>query len=128
MDKHKTALWFCIITIILILFGLLYTIVGLQIFSGPGARLIPQNVLLPWESSLYGAIMIGWGTTLLLVGRIAFKQEIRQLKRALLFGIAAWLIIEAIASAWFGVWFNVGVDLAVLAFFSVPLLLNSRKN
>lgn len=122
MSKQKIALWFRVVTIILILFGLLYTFFGLKVFSGPGVNLIPHDILLPWESSLYGAIMIGWGVTLLLVGRIAFRQQSKELKWAMLTGLAVWLAIEAAVSAWFGVWFNIGVDVAVLALFAVPLL------
>jgi heme/copper-type cytochrome/quinol oxidase subunit 3 len=121
MNKRKLALWFRVVSIILMFFGLLYVFFGLRIFSD-NVGLIPHDVLLPWESALYGAIMLGWGTTLLLVGRIAFRRDDAELKRALLLGIAAWLTVEAAASAWFGVWFNVGVDLAVLALFAVPLL------
>jgi hypothetical protein len=33
-----------------------------------------------------------------------------------------WLAVEAAASAWFGVWFNVGVDAGVLILFAIPLL------
>lgn len=79
-------------------------------------------MLLDWESALYGAIMTGWGITLLLVGRVAFKRDGVELKQAILIGLLVWLAIEAAASAWFGVWFNVGVDAGVLILFSVPLL------
>jgi hypothetical protein len=113
--------WFEAITVILIGFGLLYIFGGFRIFSD-NVALIPRKVLLPWESALYGAIMAGWGMTLLLVGRIAFHRDDAQLKRALLAGLAVWLALEATASAWFGVWFNVGVDFAVLALFTTPLL------
>ena len=115
------ALWFRVVTIILILFGLLYIFFGLRIFSDK-VPLISHDVLLPWESALYGAIMVGWGVTLLLVGRVAFRREDRELRRALLAGLAVWLALEAVASAWFGVWFNVGVDIAVLLLFGAPLL------
>jgi hypothetical protein len=111
-------MWFQTITTILIGFGLLYIFAGLRIFS----PLIPHEVLLPWESALYGAIMVGWGMTLLLVGRVAFHRDDAELKRALLLGLAVWLALEAAASAWFGVWFNVGVDVVVLALFSAALL------
>jgi len=121
MSKRQLAIWFRVVTIILILFGLLYVFFGLRIFSD-NVALIPRAVLLPWESSLYGAIMLGWGVTLLAVGQIAFKRDDAELKRALLLGLAVWLAVEAAASAWFGVWFNVGVDAAVLALFSLPLL------
>ena len=66
--------------------------------------------------------MVGWAVTLLRVGRLAFYREDRELKRAVLAGLVVWLALEAAASAWFGVWFNVGVDLAVLALFGAPLL------
>jgi heme/copper-type cytochrome/quinol oxidase subunit 3 len=121
MNKKQQALWFQVVTVILILFGLFYAFIGLQVFSGPPANLIPRNVLLPWESVLYGAIMLGWGTTLLLIGRTAFERNDAQLKKILLVGLAVWLATEALASAWLGVWFNVGVDGVVLALFAVPL-------
>lgn len=121
MNKPQIALWFRVITVILILFGLVYVFFGLRIFSD-AAALIPHDVLLPWESALYGAIMLGWGVTLLLVGRVAFRRDDHELKRALLAGLAVWLAVEAAASAWFGVWFNVGVDVAVLVLFGIPLL------
>jgi hypothetical protein len=125
MNERRATLWFKTVSVILICFGLLYSVLGLKIFSSV-VPLIPPKVLLPWESALYGAIMIGWGVTLLLVGRIAFRQKSRELKRALFAGVAAWLIVEAIASVWFGVWFNVGVDAGVFALFAVPLLTGKR--
>jgi hypothetical protein len=125
MNKQQLALWFKVVAIILIGFGLLYFFFGLKIFSNV-APLIPSDVLLDWESALYGAIMLGWGVTLFLLGRIAFKRDDRELKRVLFIGLAVWLAFEAAASAWLGVWFNVGVDVAVAALFAVPLLL--RRN
>ena len=117
----NSRVWFQAITVILIGFGLLYIFAGLRIFSD-NVALVPREVLLPWESALYGAIMVGWGMTLLLAGRIAFHRHDAELKRALLAGLAVWLTLEAAASAWFGVWFTVGVDFVVLALFSPPLL------
>jgi hypothetical protein len=125
VSKKQFALWFKTITVILIGFGLLYVFFGLKIFSN-NAQLIPHKVLLDWESALYGAIMLGWGVTLLLVGKVAFNRDDHELKRALLIGLATWLAVEAAASAWFGVWFNVGVDIAVFALFAVPLLRHSN--
>ena len=46
---------------ILIQFGILYVFVGLKVLP------VQRDVLLDWESALYGALMIGWGTTLLLI-------------------------------------------------------------
>ncbi len=128
MSKRQFAVWFRVVAIILILFGLLYLFFGLKIFSGSITLLgrtmnpVPRAVLLDWVSALYAAIMLGWGVTLLLVGRIAFKRNDAELKRALIIGLAVWLAIEAAASLLLGVWINAGVDAAVLALFSVPLL------
>src|SRR5579863_5088742 len=68
------------------------------------------------------APMMEWGTTLLCVGRLAFRRNDLALMKALLYGLIVWLVVEAVISLYFRVWFNVGVDLAVLALFSVPLL------
>lgn len=124
MNKQQLAVWFRVVTIILIGFGLLYFFFGLKIFSN-NAPLIPHDVLLDWESALYGAIMLGWGVTLFLLGRIAFRRDDKELKWVLFVGLAVWLAFEAAASAWLGVWFNVGVDFAVAALFAVPLLMSN---
>lgn len=120
MKNHLFARWFRAVACILILFGLAFVVFGLRIFSDT-VRLVPRHVLLPWESALYGAIMVGWGTTLFVAGRLAFRWDDRELKNALLIGLAVWLTLEAAASAWFGVWFNVGVDIVVFALFAIPL-------
>lgn len=124
MTKHQIALWFKVISVVLVGFGLLYFFFGLKIFSND-IKIIPHNVLLNWESALYGAIMTGWGVTLLLVGNVAYKQDNKELKRALLIGLMTWLALEAAASAWLGVWFNAGVDAVVATLFVVPLLSRS---
>lgn len=120
MNGRSAETWFRIVTLILILFGLFYVLFGLRVFS-EWLPIIPHGVLLPWESALYGAIMVGWGLTLFIVGRLALRRNDSELKRALLTGLAAWLLLEAAASAWFGVWFNVGVDIVVIFLFGVPL-------
>lgn len=127
MTKQQLALWFKVVSIILIGFGLLYFFFGLKIFSNDVA-LIPHRVLLDWESALYGAIMLGWGVTLFLLGRIAFGRDDKELKRMVFIGLAVWLAFEAAASAWLGVWFNVGVDFGVAALFAFPLLHQGNKS
>lgn len=115
MTKQQLSLWFKVVSTILVGFGLLYVFFGLKVLP------VHQH-LVEWESALYGAIMTGWGVTLLLVGKIAFKRDDKELKRALLAGLLIWLLIEAVASVWFSVWFNVGVDIAVFGLFAFPLL------
>jgi hypothetical protein len=107
---------FRIVSIILVAFGVLYVFWGLKVLP------VDRAVVLDWTSALYGAIMMGWGVTLVLVGRIAFARDDAELKRALLVGLVVWLVVEAAASMWFGVWFNVGVDFGVAILFAWPLL------
>ncbi len=113
--------WFSIVSLLLILAGIVFAFLGLGILP------VQRGVLLQWESAIYGALMMGWGTTLFLVGRLAFQRKDPDLLKTLLYGLAVWLILEALFSAYLGVWFNVGVDAAVLALFGIPLIKSIRK-
>jgi hypothetical protein len=96
--------------------GIVFAFFGLTILP------VDRETLLPWQSAIYGTIMMGWGVTLLFVGRLAFRRNDGDLMKALLYGIIIWLVAEAAFSVYFRVWFNVGVDIAVLALFSIPLI------
>jgi hypothetical protein len=113
--------WFSVVSAILVLAGVFFAFFGLGILP------VSKDVLLQWESAIYGAIMIGWGGTLLLAGRLAFRRNDAELMKILLLGLAAWLIVEALFSLYLGVFFNVGVDVAVLALFSFPLIKAIRE-
>ncbi len=108
VNDRRTLVWFSVVSVILVLAGVVFSFFGLRLLP------VAEETLLPWESAIYGAIMMGWGTTLLLVGRIAFRRHETELLKALLAGIAVWLIVEALFSAYFKVWFNIGVDAGVL--------------
>lgn len=121
MASKRMLQWFSIVSIILVLFGILYAFFGLGILP------VDRDILLQWESALYGAIMMGWGVTLFFVGRLAIQRNDPDLLKALLYGLTVWLVVEALFSAYLGVWFNVGVDIGVLALFSIPLIKSIRK-
>jgi hypothetical protein len=106
--------WFSVVSVILVLVGVFFAFFGLGILP------VNRDVLLQWESAIYRAIMIGWGTTLLFAGRLAFRKNDTELMKTLLVGLAVWLVVEALFSLYFGVFFNVVVDVAVLALFSLP--------
>jgi hypothetical protein len=120
MMNQKLLLWYCTVSIILVLVGITFSVFGLQILP------VNRSVLLSWESAIYGAIMIGWGATLFLLGRIAFRRHDAELMKAMLCGLFVWLVVEAVFSLYLGVFFNVGVDVAVLALFSIPLIIGIR--
>ena len=121
MSTRTLSNLFSVVSAILIFFGVLYAFFGLGILP------VARGVLLHWESALYGAIMMGWGTTLLLIGRIAFRRGDVELMKSLLYGLVVWLVVEALFSAYLAVWFNVGVDIAVLALFVLPLVVAIRS-
>lgn len=121
MNSKFSIAWFCSVSALLVLAGIVFAFFGLGILP------VQRNVLLSWESAIYGAIMMGWGTTLFLVGRIAFRRNDVELMVAILCGLALWLTVEALFSAYLGVFFNVGVDIAVFALFSAPLLRAIRR-
>ena len=106
--------------IILVLWGIYFAFWGFGVFVDMG--ILPADNLLAWESGLYGAIMMGWGLTLFFVGRIAFERNDRDLLRALHWGLILWLLVEAYFSVTLSVWFNVGVDIALIALVSFVLL------
>ena len=122
MNSKRLMSWFSVVSAILVLWGVVFAFFGLGILP------VDKEILLPWESALYGAIMMGWGTTLFLVGRVALRRNDPELTKPLLLGICVWLITEALFSAHFHVWFNVGVDVAVLMFFSFPLIQSIRSS
>ena len=66
--------WFCAVSALLVLWGMIFAFFGLHILP-----VINESVLLSWESSIYGAVLIGCGTTLLLLGRGAYRRKDREL-------------------------------------------------
>jgi hypothetical protein len=116
MSQRQLLIWFSCVSAILVIVGVVFAFFGLRILP------VDRNTLVPWQSAIYGAIMMGWGTTLLCVGRVAFRRNDSELMKALVYGLIVWLVVEAAFSIYFKVWFNVGVDIAVFALFIIPLL------
>ena len=122
MNTKRMVVWFSTIPVILFLFGVLFAFWGLEILP------VQRQVLLRWESALYGSIMMGWGITLFLAGRLGLQRSDSELMKALWYGITVWLVVEASFSAYLGVWFNVGVCVGILGLFSIPLLSSILKS
>ena len=112
-------MWFGVVSCILVAVGLIFSFLGFGFFPD---FILPKKVLLSWESAIYGSVLIGWGTTLFFLGRMAFRKADTELLKIMLSGISIWLIVEALFSAYLGVFFNVGVDFIVLFLLGFPLL------
>ena len=126
MNQKKSILWFTVAGIIGILFGIFYAFFGLVGF--PAYReLIPKEVMNPWSNGLYGSTFIGFSVLLFFIGRHAFQKNDKDLMKALLYGIYAWLIVEALFSLYYGVLFNMGVDVALAIVLGFPLIKGIKK-
>jgi len=121
MNQKNLVTLFTAIGIIGTLFGTAYALFGLDILPVSG------DVLVPWGNGVYGSTLIGFSILILFAGRHAFKRGDRELMKALLYGTWTWLIIEALFSLYYGVWFNVGVDVLLMALVGYPLIQEIRK-
>ena len=121
MTQRTSIVWFSVAGVIGVFFGIFYALFGLD--GLPAYHmLVPSNVFSAWSNGLYGSVFIGFSTLLFFVGRHAFQHNDTELMKALLYGISSWLIIEAAFSLYYGVYFNVGVDVALIALLSYPLI------
>ena len=109
------------------LFGVFYAFFGLDGLPAY-QKLVPDEVYTDWSNGLYGSIFIGFGALLFFVGRHAFQKNDKALMKALLYGLNSWLIVEAFFSLYYGIYFNVGVDIVLMAFLSFPLLRGIRTS
>jgi hypothetical protein len=121
MSQNNSKIWFSIAGVVGILFGIFYGLFGLVSFPAYNV-LVPKEVIIPWSNGLYGSTFIGFSVLLFFVGRHAFKNNDQDLMKALLYGIYAWLIVEALFSLYYGVYFNIAVDIALAVFFGFPLV------
>jgi hypothetical protein len=121
MNQKNLVIWFSILGIIGTLFGIVYAFFGLGILP------VSKEVLEPWGNGVYGATLIGLSVTIFFAGRHAFRENDSGLMKALLFGIFAWLIVEALFSIYYRVYFNIAVDVLLMVFFGFPLIKTLSK-
>ncbi len=126
MNQKTSVIWFSTAGVIAILFGIFYGLFGLDGLP-PYQKLVPADVYSDWANGLYGSTFIGFGVLLFFVGRHAFQKNDKALMKVLLYGINAWLVVEALFSLLYGVYFNVGVDIVLMAVLSYPLVKGVRS-
>ncbi len=131
MNSKFLIIWFSVAGIIGISFGLFYAFFGLMGFPAYHI-LVPKESITAWSNGLYGASFIGFSVLLFFVGRHAFQENDKWLMKTLLYGISSWLIVEVAFSFYYKVYFNIGVDVALMLFFGYPLMKglqsSSKKN
>jgi hypothetical protein len=104
------------------------TIAGLGfVFLDPSFYPVDSSVIPRLVQGVLGSTMMGWGVTMLLVAKYAFAEGKPDLLRLLLYGILVWAPVDMVVSVYYGAWFNVALNLAILAFAGVPLWHLSKR-
>ena len=86
--------WISLVGIIGTIFGIFYAFFGLNALP-VYQKFVPEAVYTSWSNGLYGSVFIGFSVLLFFVGRYAFQHNNKVLMKALLYGISAWLVVEA---------------------------------
>lgn len=126
MYSKNLVIWMSLMGIIGMLFGLFYAFFGLNglpVYQ----KLVPSFVYTSWSNGLYGSVFIGFNVLLFFVGRHAFLTQDKTLMKALLLGILSWLTVEAFFSFYYGIYFNVGVDIVLAVVLGLPLVVGWRS-
>lgn len=130
--------WLRVATIILIVFGLLLVVAhglalkgfSLLVYSSSGRISEFGSEAADYISlahAVLGAVMVGWGTALLLVLRGPMKRNVRE--GALIFAISltCWFIPDTIFSVASGFWQNALLNLSFAVLFAIPLTALLRR-
>jgi len=97
------------------------------VFLDPSVYPVDSSIVPRLVQGVLGATMMGWGVTMLLVARYAFAEGRPELLRLIMYGLLAWAPVDMAVSVYYGAWFNVALNLAILALAGVPLLLAERR-
>lgn len=124
--KQNSIIWYSAVGVIGVLFGIFYAFFGLEALP-VYKKFVPDSVYIPWSNGLYGSTFIGFSVLLYFVGRYAFQKNDTSLMKALLCGITSWLLVEAFFSLLYGIYINVGVDIALAAALCLPLVKGIQK-
>lgn len=68
-----------------------------------------------------GAIMLGWGTALLLIIRGSLLRGSRESWNILAIAVSAWFIPDTALSLWTGFWQNALLNVGIALLFGIPL-------
>jgi len=97
------------------------------VFLDPGIYPVDSSVVPRLVQGVLGATMVGWGVTMFLVARYAFSEGKPELLRLILYGLLVWAPIDMTVSIYYArAWFNVVLNIAILALAGIPLVLAER--
>lgn len=75
-----------------------------------------------WMFGISGAVMVGWGLSMLYVVSHPFKQKEQWAWRCIFYPVLAWYLLDSSISAYFGVGFNILINSILFLQIVAPLL------
>lgn len=117
------------------LFVVFNSLVNDVFWSGAGPEGLTQNSgpdqstqqFILWAYGMLGATMAGWGLTLVFVVNNSFRKKEKWSRDAIAAGVILWFIVDTFMSVYTGAYFNVGVNVLVLALAGLPLLMTLKE-
>jgi hypothetical protein len=134
--NHRDRFWWrCLVAaaVIVQLFGLSMVLMpkliqqffGLMFFSSPQAIDSFDTQAIEYVGLIHavlGAVMFGWGTTMLAIILGPFRRLSRDAWLTLFVSVAAWFLPDTVYSLWSGFWQNAVLNCIFAVFFIVPLI------
>lgn len=93
-----------------------------RIFFSGSSPANQVELLKKWMLGISGAVMVGWGLSMLYVVNHPFKNREQWAWRSIFYPVLAWYLIDSGISAYFGVGFNVMVNSILFLQIIAPLL------
>ena len=79
-----------------------------------------------WVYGVLGATIAGWGIFMMFLIRISFSRRNKWAWNCIAASFAVWYVIDSSLSAYFGVFFNVLFNTALLIVVALPLIFTRR--
>jgi hypothetical protein len=121
MSLNILRSWILAVSGVVILAGLGF------VFIDPSIYPVDSSVVPKLVQGVLGTTMMGWGATILLVARYAFTNEKPELLRLLLYGFLVWAPADMVISVYYQAWFNIALNLVILALAGIPLYFAGRS-
>lgn len=93
-----------------------------RIFFAGVPPVLQVEMLKKWMLGIAGAVMMGWGLSMLYVVNNPFKKREQWAWRCIFYPVLVWYLIDSSISAYFGVGFNVMINSILFLQIVAPLL------
>jgi len=124
--------WLVVVTLGVLLFGISMVLApeltrqlfGLLLFSSPASLAsfgAPAVAYITFVHGVLGAVMLGWGSALLLVLLGPFRHRSKHGWLAFAVSLLAWFVPDTALSLWSGYWPNAALNAVFALLFAIPL-------